>query len=197
MAAKNHQTLNHEYCAPTKIMTISGSLRAASSNSAALEALRLLAPADVTVLPYGGLVSGLASLPHFNPDLDRDEDSPPQAVRALRQQIGACQGLVICSPEYAHGVAGAMKNALDWLVASVEFPGMPVALINVSPRATFSEAQLRETLTTMSARVIEEASITLPLAGRGLDAHGIAGDPQLAEQLRAALANFVRSIAAP
>jgi NAD(P)H-dependent FMN reductase len=174
-----------------KIMTISGSLRASSSNSAALEALRLLAPAGATVLPYGGL----ASLPHFNPDLDGDEDSPPQAVWALRQQIGACQGVVICSPEYAHGVAGAMKNALDWLVASVEFPDKPVALINTSPRATFSEAQLRETLTTMSARMIEAASITLPLAGRNLDAPGIVADQELASALRAALANFVQAIA--
>src|SRR5882724_7718938 len=79
-----------------QILTISGSLRAVSSNSAALEAARLLAPAGVTLTPY----EGLASLPHFNPDLDTD--TPPDIVQALRQQIGACQGLLICSPEYAH-----------------------------------------------------------------------------------------------
>jgi chromate reductase len=171
-----------------RILAISGSLRAASSNGAVLQAATRLAPAGVEVVHY----KGLGDLPHFNPDLDTDD--PPEVVRALRYEIGRCDGLLICSPEYAHGVAGSMKNALDWLVSSVEFPEKWVALINTSQRAVHGDAQLREILTTMSARLIERASIILPLWGRNLDATGIISDPALSEQLRTALEYFVGTI---
>ncbi len=83
-----------------------------------------------------------------------------------------------------------MKNALDWLVSSVEFPEKPVALINTSQRAIHAEAQLREILKTMSTRIIDEASITLPLLGRNLDTAGIAADPDFSVQLQTALNGF-------
>ena len=62
---------------------------------------------------------------------------------------------LICSPEYAHGVSGVLKNALDWVVSSGELIDTPIALINASARATIAYGCLRETLTTMSGRVIE------------------------------------------
>src|SRR5512143_2149768 len=138
-----------------RLLAISGSLRAASSNSRLIEALARLAPDGVEVEIY----RGLQDLPYFNFDLD---ETPPAPVVDLRQRIGACDGLIICSPEYAHGVAGVMKNALDWLVPSLEFPGKPVALINASPRAHHAEAHLRETLSTMSAKLVDAASIAIP-----------------------------------
>lgn len=138
------------------------------------------------------IFDGLADLPHFNPDLDGDR--PPKAVAALRKTIGKAQGLLISSPEYARGVAGVLKNALDWLVSSTEFPGKPVALINASQRATHADAALRLTLTTMSANLVEDASIMLPLLGRNLDASGIAADADLAAQLALALHNLGRAI---
>jgi coproporphyrinogen III oxidase len=106
-------------------------------------------------------------------------------VQALRDLIGQCDGLILSSPEYAHGIAGSFKNALDWLVGSVEFPGKPVAIINTSPRASHADAQLREILTTMSARLVGSTSTALPLLASGLDAEAIAADPQLAAELRA------------
>ena len=172
-----------------RILAISGSLRAHSVNTAVLAAAALIAPPPMQVALY----RGLGSLPLFNPDLDTESLPPPVAV--LRQEIGASDGLVICSPEYARGVAGAMKNALDWLVSSTEFPGKPVAVINASQRATHADAQLRLTLATMSARLVEEASITLPLLGRALDAVAIAADPALSAQLLAALASLARAVA--
>ena len=172
-----------------RLLAISGSLRAVSSNTAALLAAARLAPAGVEVVLYGGL----GALPLFNPDLDTD--APLPAVAALRREIDRCDGVLICSPEYAHGIAGAMKNLLDWLVSSLEFPQKPVALINASPRAVQSQAQLRENLTTMSARLIEVASIELPLQGRGLDAAGIMADAGLSAALRAAMAAFADAIA--
>jgi len=171
------------------ILAISGSLRAQSSNTAVLSAAARLAPAGMEIVPY----RGLATLPHFDPDLDTED--PPVAVRALRDEIGACHGLLISSPEYARGVAGTMKNALDWLVRSTEFPQKPVALINASPRAVHADAHLRLTLTTMSARLIEPASITLALLGRGLDADAIVRDPDLSSRLRVALEQFSEAIA--
>ena len=173
-----------------RILAISGSLRALSFNTAALQAAVALAPAGLEIV----LFTGLGSLPHFNPDLDTDE--PPEIVKALRRDVGLSDGLLIASPEYAHGVPGAFKNALDWLVSSVEFPGKPVALINTSQRAIHAQAHLREILTTMSARLIDLASITLPLMGRNLDAAGIMADTELSVELRKALDFFATAIRA-
>jgi NAD(P)H-dependent FMN reductase len=138
------------------------------------------------------LYSGLAELPPFNPDLDTE--APPEPVLALRTAIGACDGLLISSPEYAHGIPGVLKNALDWLVSSLEFADTPTALINPSVRSVHAVAQLREVLITMSAALIEPASITLDLQGRGLDADSIAADPIFSVPLREAMARFVDAI---
>lgn len=154
----------------------------------ALKAAALLAPEGVDVVFY----EGLDGLPHFNPDLD--VEPLPAAVQALRRAIEASDGLIICSPEYARGVAGSLKNALDWLVSGFEFPEKPVAVINTSQRSVHADASLRLTLTTMSARLVEEASITLPMNGRSLDADGIASDPDLSARLRSALVGFVSAI---
>lgn len=172
------------------ILALSGSLRRQSSNTAALQAAMRLAPPSMRIELY----AGLGELPFFNPDLDR-EDVPP-AVRAFRQRIGAASGLLICSPEYARGVAGVLKNALDWLVSSVEFPDMPVAIVNASQRATHADAALRLTLQTMSARLVGEASVVLPLQGRHLDAAGISADPALAATLRSVLDDLAEAASA-
>ena len=174
-----------------RLLAISGSLRAVSSNSAALDALRRLAPAGVEVLMY----QGLAGLPHFNPDLDTEAaPATPPAVAALRRQVGECAGILISSPEYAHGVPGSLKNALDWLVSCAEFPGKPVALINTSPRSVHAQAALAETLRTMSARLLDAAGVTLPLSGRTLDGAGIAADAELSAALRLATAAMLEAI---
>jgi chromate reductase, NAD(P)H dehydrogenase (quinone) len=174
-----------------RILAISGSLRARSSNTAALAAAALLAPPGVEIVLY----EGLGSLPHFNPDLDGD--APPAEVQALRGLVGQCDGLLLSSPEYAHGIAGAFKNALDWLVAGVEFPGKPVAIINASPRASHADAQLREILVTMSARLTGPTSIALPLLASGLDAEAVAADPQLSALVAQAIQDLVAAVATP
>jgi len=172
-----------------RLLAISGSLRAASSNTAVLLATARLAPPDVTVELY----DGIGALPHFNPDLDNE--APPGAVAAFRAAVGAADGLLISTPEYARGVPGTLKNALDWLVGSLEFPDKPVALINASPRATHALASLTTTLETMSARIVAEAGVTLPLLGTMLRADDIVADAALAGSLRRAVAAFVRAIA--
>ena len=162
-------------------VTICGSLRARSSNAALLEAVSLLAPAGVEVQRY----DGLASLRLFNPD--DDVEPAPAAVRSLRACLASADALVISSPEYAHGVPGALKNALDWLVSGVEIFQKPIALLNPSPGSRFAHPQLMETLRVMSATVVNDACLTLPIAGRRLDARGIATDTELSSAIRAAL----------
>jgi len=176
---------------PIHILAISGSLRTASSNTAVLQALAALAPADVINTIY----NQLAELPNYNPDLHRVGDTPPASVAYLRAQIGRADGIVICSPEYAHGVPGVLKNALDWLVSSLEFPGKPVALINISPRSIHAQASLAETLTTMSAALISDPAFTIALPRDRRDVAAMLADPDAAQALRAAIDALVRAIA--
>ena len=171
-----------------QILTISGSLRAHSANTAVLEAIRLVAPSDTSVTRY----AGLGALPPFNPD--DDGEIPPREVAALRAAVARADALIVSSPEYAHGVPGALKNLLDWLVASVEFPGKTVALINASPRARHAQAQLVEVLTTMNAVLAPPAPVDIPLLGRTLDAAAIAADPELGGLLRGVLAAIGKTL---
>ncbi|HEX2833439.1 MAG TPA: NADPH-dependent FMN reductase [Thermoanaerobaculia bacterium] len=157
-----------------RILAISGSLRDQSTNSRLLRAAKLLAPPDLTIELY----AHLGELPHFNPDLDEDE--PPPIVAQLREAVGAADALLLCSPEYAHGVPGTLKNALDWLVASREMPGKIIALVNASGRAVHAQAQLAETLRTMATQVLE---LTIALDGRRIDEQAMAADAEIAARL--------------
>ncbi len=172
-----------------RLLAISGSLRTSSSNTALLRAAAMLAPEGVVVV----LFEGLGDLPHFNPDL---EDAPIPAVLDWRARLREADGVLISSPEYAHGVPGILKNALDWVVGSGELVFKPVALLNASPRSTHAQTSLIETLTVMTAALVPGASIAVPLAGRKLDAEGIASDSELSALLRPALAAFARAIEA-
>jgi len=170
-----------------EILAISGSLRARSTNTELLLAAGLLVPAGVTIRRY----AALDRLPHFNPDLEANE---PEAVLDLKRQVARADGLLISTPEYARGVPGSLKNALDWLVGGSEFVAKPVALLSASSRSTYAYEALRTTLTTMSGRFVTEASVTLPLLGRNLDAAGIVAAPELAAAVRAALEAFCSAI---
>ena len=162
------------------ILAISGSLRAASNNTALLRAVARLAPADISV----ELFRDLADLPLFNPDI---EATDPPAVARFRAQLAIADAVLIASPEYAHGVSGAMKNALDWMVGCEAFVNKPVALLNASPRAVHAQASLRETISVMSALIVDAASITVPILGSRLDEEGIVSHPAISRALREAL----------
>jgi chromate reductase, NAD(P)H dehydrogenase (quinone) len=140
-----------------------GSLRKESSNAALLEAAARVAPGGVETVIY----DGVGQLPHFNPDLDSVGATPPAAVAELRRLLIEADAVLISSPEYAHGVPGALKNMLDWLVSTGELVDKPVALLNASPAGgAYAQASLEETLRTMNWRVVEEASLTEPFVER-------------------------------
>jgi chromate reductase len=167
-----------------RVLAISGSLRAGSSNSAILRAAQRLAPVGMRI----DLYEDLGSLPHFNPDLD-DTDTPPSAVAELRALVGAADGLIISSPEYAHGVPGSLKNALDWLVSSNELMDLPVLLINASPSGGhYAQPALAEILRVMGANVLEKASLTSPFIRQKVSADGTINDPEVESALATSLA---------
>ena len=146
------------------VLALCGSLRAASMNRVLLEATaRVAAPHRVEIF------AGIGALPLFNPDLEAPtrDGGLPAPVRALHAALERTDALLIASPEYAHGVTGVLKNALDWLVSFPPFVGTPVAIFNASPRSVHADAALRETLVTMSANLVVDACLALPLRGTG------------------------------
>ncbi len=169
------------------ILAISGSLRQTSSNTTLLKAVIELAPDNTEIKLYGGL----NDLPHFNSDLENNDIS---VVTDLQTQIKWADGLLISTPEYAHGIPGVLKNALDWLVSSEDFMGKPIALFNASPRATHAQASLIEIVTTMAGRIVPEASITVSLMGKKLDVAGIVTNQELAQELQKAIKAFCLAI---
>jgi len=154
-----------------------------------LRAVQRLAPSDINIELY----PPLSELPLFNPDI---EDAGISSVIHLRDKIIRADGLMIASPEYAHGVSGVIKNALDWMVGNESFVNKPVMLLNASPRATIAQAALRETLITMSARVVDAAYVVAPVLGSKLDEDGIVNDAQMSQALLNGLNVFVQDIQA-
>ena len=150
---------------PYNILAISGSLREKSLNSALLRSVISMIPSQGTVVNY----SEMAQLPHFNPDLDLDEID--NAVTNWRRLLKEANGVLICTPEYAKGVPGSLKNALDWVVSSGEFVNKPVAVISASPHpdgGAIANASLLGTLSMMSASVVEGGILTVPFINKKL-----------------------------
>jgi chromate reductase, NAD(P)H dehydrogenase (quinone) len=161
-----------------KVLALCGSLRSISMNAALLRAVARLAPPGIQV----ELFDGLGLLPLFNPE--REAVMPAQ-VLALHAQVASSDALLIASPEYAHGVTGVLKNALDWLVSFEGFVDKRVAIFNASPRSVHADAALREILTTMSAELVTGACLALPLRGTGITEQGILDSGHAADIRRA------------
>lgn len=173
-----------------RLFAISGSLRERSFNTALLRAAASLVPAGVEVSLY----AGMAALPHFNPDLDADP--VPAPVVDLRARLAKTDGVLICSPEYAHGVPGSLKNALDWIVSSGEFTDKPTMLINASPSfmgASIAQANLVEILRVMGAKLPDSAVVSIASVSRKVAPDGSL-DEETASALRTALAAFVAAL---
>jgi chromate reductase len=168
------------------ILAISGSLRATSSNAAILLAASELVPAGVHVKMY----NGLDLLPHFNPD--REKEMLPEVLR-LRNEIKTSQALLICSPEYAHGIPGSLKNALDWIVGTGELDQLPVAIINATPMyesKSFAQESLIEILKTMSAKITPDILLYIPSVKSKLDSENKLNDSQTAVDIKKLLENL-------
>ena len=173
--------------APMRFLALSGSLRSGSVNTALLHAAALIAPAGIRVMFY----DGIGHLPHFDPDYD---DNLPASVVNLRASMCEADALLIASPEYAHGVPGAFKNALDWMVSCAELGAKPVGLLNASGRAVHAQAALAEIITTMNLAIIPAASLTIAVPGKQFDASMIASHPVMSVQLKQALSALAGAV---
>jgi chromate reductase len=166
-----------------RVLAVAGSLRGASSSADLLRALARLAPPGVEVEVYG-----LGDVPIFSPDLDGEH--PPAAVADFRARLRAADAVVLCTPEYAFGMPGVLKNALDWLVSSGETYEKPVAALSCAPShagGANALAWLRQTLGAVQAIVPEAASFPIPFVRKRV-VDGAVVDPELAAALRGALA---------
>jgi NAD(P)H-dependent FMN reductase/RimJ/RimL family protein N-acetyltransferase len=171
-----------------RILAIPGSLRARSTNLFLLETAALLAPAGMRL----EIFAELGSIPLFNPDRT---DVPP-TVAALRSSIQDADAVILSAPEYAHGLPGALKNALDWLVSGIELTGKPAALFNASPRSVYAQAALREVLVTLGTRFLDQACVTIPLAADSRTPQHLAADPAIAAPIGAAFNHLAATAAA-
>ncbi|WP_459502704.1 NADPH-dependent FMN reductase [Bacillus sp. C1] len=144
---------------PKKIIAISGSIREGSSNTNILKALAAFIPEDVAYTIY----TGIEELPHFNPDIDRVK--APVVVEDFRKKLNEAHALIICTPEYAKGIPGVLKNALEWLVSSAELYKKPVAVITASPSITGGDKaheSLLLTLGMLDTIVVANGSLLVP-----------------------------------
>lgn len=129
-----------------RILAIPGSTRQQSSNKDLIKAIGLLFEEELELT----LFEGIADLPHFNPDL---VEHTPAEVLAFKKQIADAEGVIICTPEYAMGLPGSLKNAIDWTVASCEFSQKPVALITAATSGEKAHESLLGTLRVIEAKV--------------------------------------------
>ncbi|MDQ1453272.1 MAG: hypothetical protein QOK38_3138 [Acidobacteriaceae bacterium] len=173
---------------PLRILAISGSLRDRSTNLLLLQTAALLACVDLRL----EIFPELGNIPLFNPD----RTGVPPAVAALRASIQAADAIILSTPEYAHGLPGALKNALDWLVSGIELTDKPVVLFNASPRSVYAQAALREVLVTLGARMLDDACVTIPLTADMRTPQQLVSDPAVAQPIAAALQRLSASITA-
>ncbi len=148
-----------------KILAISGSTRKESSNHRLIKAIADLASKNFSMHVF----ENLASIPSFNPDLDNTESTPEQ-VTDFRRQLREADGILICTPEYAIGVPGVLKNAIDWTVSSMEFSQKPVALITAGTSGKIAHQSLLGTLLIIESKITEETQLLIPFVKTKLNA---------------------------
>ena len=167
------------------ILAISGSLRANSSNNAVIKAAIGYFPEGVNVSLY----DGLGALPHFD-----DSKEPGKEVEDWRNQLRAADGVLICSPEYAFGVPGSLKNALDWTVSSGEFVNKPLALITAATGGQNAHASLLLIFMALSANLPADGTLLLSFIRSKMDGAGVITDTDTLEKIKKVTEALVSTI---
>jgi NAD(P)H-dependent FMN reductase len=170
------------------IFAISGSLRSGSSNHAILQALGKMIPANITYTIF----DGMSEIPAFDPGLENDETPIP--VASFRKQLAAADAIIICTPEYAFGVPGALKNALDWTVSNASFSGKPTALITASTGGENAHEALIKTLGAIDAKMRPESTLLIQFVRSKIDLDGNVSDPDTVQKLKTLLNSFINSL---
>jgi len=171
-----------------KLLALCGSQRSVSMSGGLLRACRELAPAGVDVTIF----EEHKQFPLFNPELAE----PPAGVCALHEAIDDADAVLIASPEYAHGVTGTIKNTLDWLVGHPGFYGTPVAVLNPSWQSHHADESIKEILGMMSAELIADACVRIPVIGSGVAPDAIASSARFAPEIEGVLRAIVQHLEA-
>lgn len=177
-----------------EILLICGSTRAGSTNAALVRTAALCAPPGIAAACW----DGLAALPHFNPDDDREP--LPAAVAQLRAAIAAADAVLLCTPEYAGTLPGSFKNLLDWLVGATVMTGKPVAWVNASAdprRGGGAQATLAMVLGYVQAEVVDGACRHVPVPAAAVGPDGAIADPGTRDALRDVLGALADAVPAP
>ncbi len=172
------------------LLAVSGSLRSQSANTAILKAMAEVAPPGVQIYLY----DGIGNLPFFNPETEQKT----AMVQDFRKAIQESDGIIICTPEYAFGIPGVLKNALDWLVGSGEINGKPVAAISASPLPTGGDKallSLENTLTALGTVKSEKTILKIPFILKKLSADSLLTDETTKQQLKDVLQALIAMIA--
>lgn len=170
------------------ILAIPGSLRAGSSNHAVLRYIQNLVPPGFGYTIY----DNLAKIPPFDPG--NDGESPIDVIADFRNLISNADGIIICTPEYAFGVPGQLKNALDWTVSSGSFSGQPTALITASTGGQHAHEALIKTLGALDAQLNPNTSLLISYIRSKLASDGEITDSATKQSLTALLDAFLTAI---
>ena len=171
------------------ILAISGSLRSNSANTNILKALGEMTEKSVDFQIF----EGLNTFPYFNPGIDEDNEK----VAIFRQKVKDADGVIFCTPEYAFGIPGVLKNALDWTVSTGEFNEKPVAAISASPLNSGGDkalASLILTLTALGTRKNENSHLAIPNVKIKINGDGEVSDSLLKNNLELLLNNLLGQI---
>jgi chromate reductase len=171
-----------------RIFAICGSTRLESTNLSFIRAFTGLAIHTFEVAIFDSIVN----LPHFIPDLDNE--APPISVVDFRQRLSEADGIVICTPEYAMGVPGSLKNTLDWAVSSSSFSHKPTVLITASLSGVKGHAALLETLKVMEAIIPDELQLVISFAKTKINNDSQITDPATQEALKNLVLMFNKAI---
>jgi NAD(P)H-dependent FMN reductase len=170
-----------------KIVAISGSTRKNSANLSLINALKELYSHQFEFKIF----RDLTAIPHFNPDLDKD--NPPEAVLAFRNEISEADGILICTPEYAMGVPGTLKNAIDWTVSSMEFSHKPVALITASSAGHKAHLSMMETLKVIESDISNDSQLLISFVKTKVKDNEIT-DKDTLEQVKKLMQSFIQAL---
>ncbi|MCZ4242893.1 NADPH-dependent FMN reductase [Pedobacter punctiformis] len=167
------------------IFAICGSTKASSTNQLYIKAIGRLLPTDfnLEVLP------SIADIPHFNPDLDIDP--LPESVIRFRNKIERADGILICTPEYAMGLPGSLKNVLDWTVSSASISKKPVLSVIASSQGEKAFQSLIDILTVIEAEVFP---LLISFAKTKINDQFNITDKHTLESLHTQITDFVEAV---
>jgi chromate reductase len=168
-----------------KIFAISGSLRPNSSASAVLRVVGNLVPDNACF----EIFSGLEEIPAFN-----DSSQIPIAVANFIKFITEADAVFFCIPEYALGVPGALKNALDWTVSSTSFSFKPVALITAASGGEKAHAALSLTLTALGTKISEDTKLLIPFIRTKLNEKGEVKDVATLDAIKKVIGTLIQTV---